>query len=143
MPPLDPEARREMSPSQLAAALNAMPTNRGWPPSRMELALHALGLREAEVEQLRAERDALHAQVEAVRALHSPAEGWEREWKDPDEALRAGWPRCVGCTTSASTNTLATCPTLAALDALAASREGGPPPTSSPPRLAEGVNGTT
>jgi len=50
------------------------------------------------VENERAWRAARTAEVavERVRALHSPAPGWEREWKDPAEALAEGWPLCAG-----------------------------------------------
>jgi hypothetical protein len=38
------------------------------------------------------------AALEAVEQLHRPKDGWELEWKKPEEALAEGWPFCEGCT---------------------------------------------
>ena len=66
--------------------------------------------------EVTAERDRLRAAVERVLALHSPRVGWEREWKDPDEALAAGWPPCAGCwIEGVGYREIGKCPTRAAL----------------------------
>jgi hypothetical protein len=60
---------------------------------------------------------AAEATIGRVRALHSPEPGWERQWKDPAEALANGWPMCAGCATTATVTPLKNCRTIAALDA--------------------------
>lgn len=68
----------------------------------------------AKEQTARAER--AEAAIQRVRALHSPVPGWEREWKDPAEALREGWPSCAGCATHVTFTPIGKCRTLAALD---------------------------
>lgn len=67
--------------------------------------------------QAETDRDEAGATVERVRELHSPRPGWEREWKDPAEALANGWVTCAGCHhPGGTTYLLKDCPTLRALD---------------------------
>lgn len=66
--------------------------------------------------EFRDELARLRATVARVRALHSPEPGWEREWKNPAEALANGWPQCAGCATVATFTEIGKCRTLAALD---------------------------
>jgi hypothetical protein len=75
-------------------------------------------LRERFVERVteaEAQRDRLAETIRRVRELHSPEPGWDREWKDPTEALAKGWPLCRGCKTGSSARRIEHCPTLAAL----------------------------
>ena len=88
------------------------------------------------VPALLAEVDRLRAAIERVRALHSPKPGWEREWKDPAEALANGWPMCAGCDLpGVGMREIGRCPTRRALDGdvvsaplISADRAGNPQP---------------
>jgi hypothetical protein len=82
----------------------------------------------ADVARLEAERDEARAVIGAVLALHSPRPGWERNWKDPDEALREGWPECGGChMPGIGYREIGNCPTRKALAAVGQMTSEGSP----------------
>ncbi len=58
----------------------------------------------------------LLSMVDAVLALHSPAPGWEREWKDPEWALANGEVLCAGCKTGSCARYLKDCTTRKAIE---------------------------
>lgn len=65
-----------------------------------------------EVEAMTVVLDAL----DAVIALHSPPDGWEQEWSDPEWALANGEVRCAGCQTHVTSTPLRACPTRKAIE---------------------------